>query len=274
MVAGTAAVVWLVPRHEARPESPVQEHAYDPQWLTKAAAAQVIGEDGSPGPLFAGVYLGGPTPDATVRARIADFARRNHVAIDLVIADDTVQAIHFDVTFGGCCGYEAADVLALRLQRPHTGWCCVCGGDRWIDDWAITNDAGVYTRARVRVNRVAVRWERALSVPELVERADSLLGADIHALARSSGDRLTQLAGDDYQLEVPYPDAPYGEDLRTRNGLALHAERGRVVEVSTSVRALDDDTSRALAAVLRARRKAGRIAKLDADEGRITLRTR
>ncbi|MGE5187027.1 MAG: hypothetical protein ACM31C_33480, partial [Acidobacteriota bacterium] len=183
MVAGTAAAVWLVPRHAGRPQPPVQDQPYDPHWLTREASAQVIGEDGTPGPLFAGVYLGGPAPSDAARARIAEFARRNHVAIELDVADDSVQAIRFDVTFGGCCGYEAADVLALRMHRPHTGGCCVCGADSWSDDWATTSDDGIYTRARVRVNRVAVRWERVLAPGELVERADALVGTDIHVLA-------------------------------------------------------------------------------------------
>jgi hypothetical protein len=74
--------------------------------------------------------------------------------------------VRFAVTFGGCCGYEGADVLALRLSRPQTETCCGCGRGTWIDDWAITSDAGVYMRASVRVNHVAVRWQRALALPE------------------------------------------------------------------------------------------------------------
>ena len=123
MVAGTVAVIAGVPRREPAP--PGRAHpsvgARERPWLTREATAQIVTVDGSLGPLFAGVELGGPPPTPDVRARINAFARANQVEIELDVADDTLVAVRFAVSFGGCCGYEAADVLALRLGRPDTG---------------------------------------------------------------------------------------------------------------------------------------------------------
>lgn len=254
MVVGTAGILWLAPRHEPPPDPPKHEHSYDPRWLSKDATARLIGEGGVPGPLFAGIHVGAPEPSAEVRARIATFARDNHVAIDFDVEDGLVDAIRLDVTFGGGFGYEGADVLALRVQRPSTGHCCVCGEDRWIDDWAYLAEDGTYVRGRVRVNRVTVRWERALAPIDLVERADALLGADVQQLAKTAGDRWIDLAGGDYGLEVPCPVDHYPADLRNLDcRIDLHADRGHVVSATVRLFELDDDAQHALHAALRAR---------------------
>lgn len=189
MVASTVAVVLVGARRSDPPRpAPAPARPHETPWLTPDAAAQVIGPGGRLGPLFDGTSFGEPVP-ADVRARIATFARANRVAIDLEVSDGELAAIRFEVSYGGCCGYEGADVLALRLERPHTGGCCVCGPDTWIDDWALVTDDGVYVRARVRVNRVVVRWERAWSAPEIVEHADQLLGQSAAVVRARSGDR-------------------------------------------------------------------------------------
>lgn len=106
MVAGTALVMVLGRRSETthRPQAPKPPPPEQP-WLSADATAQIVSADGLPGPLFV-------------------------VAIDLEIRDGGLTAIRFAVTYGGCCGYEAADKLGLRLGRTSTGVCCVCGPDR------------------------------------------------------------------------------------------------------------------------------------------------
>lgn len=169
MVAGTTLVVLAGSRPASEPRAPVTRRPSEAPWLSREAASQIIGSRGGLGPLFEGIELGGPAPSAGVRARIAQFARANNVKIELEIAEDEVAAVRFEVMFGGCCGYEGADVLALRLDRPTAQDCCGCEKS-WLDDWAITTDDGAVLRARVRVNRVSVRWERPLTVDDLVER--------------------------------------------------------------------------------------------------------
>jgi hypothetical protein len=221
MIAGTAIVVVVARRPEHDRQPAPHERPVEAPWLTPEAAAQVIGADGGLGALFDGVELGGLPPTASTRARIAEFARANHVAIDLEVVDSKLAAIRFDVSFGGCCGYEGADVLALRLQRPSTGHCCVCGGDKWIDDWATATDGGVHVRARVRVNHVSVRWERTATVSEVIERADALMGA---AIDREKWIEVE--SGRHYRVELPFPSR------RSDLSMNVLAERGHVTEVS------------------------------------------
>jgi len=248
MIAGSALVVFAVSRPEPPAPAPVIEPPHEAPWLTREAAAQVIADDGTLGPLFAGVELGGPPPSAAVRARIADFARANRVDIRFDVADDELAVVRFSVTFGGCCGYEGAGVLALRLHRPKGSQCCGCE-NVWIDDWStVSDDGAIRTSVRVRINRVEVRWEPTLSMREVLERADHLFGADPHRIAEASGDRwITAESGKRYLLEEPFPTAPYPdfgwpprlgdrEDL----GYQLAVERGRINQVKYALFHIDD----------------------------------
>jgi hypothetical protein len=239
MVAGAALVILVGAHshrsgedHEASPEPPLEA-----PWLSAKAAAELVGPDGSLGPLFDGVSLGGPAPSREARARIAAFARANRVEIDLEVVDHELAAVRFAVTFGGCCGYEGADVMSLRMGRPRTSECCGCEKE-WIDDWAVTSDTGVHMRARVRVNRVLVRWERTTTLPDVLQRADGLLGMRVADARRSAGDHWKEIDPDRYLLEMPYEFARYwggpGSRLRNRHdlGLQVRAESGTIVEVS------------------------------------------
>ncbi|HEU0034483.1 MAG TPA: hypothetical protein VFQ53_27860 [Kofleriaceae bacterium] len=237
MVLGAGLAIWAMPSPSEPAPAPEPAHA-DVPWLTPEAAAQIIGEDGGPGPVFAGVILGGAEPPPEIRAHIAEFARANDVKLELEIVHGNVAAIRFDVTFGGCCGYEGADVLALRLARPRYSACCGCEWG-WVDDWSRAVGDRVEARVRVRVNRVQVRWEAAVAIGELLARADQLLDDDPHAVAKREGDRWSELATRRYRLEVPfafvrYPELaaslPIGE--RRDLGLDVRTERGRIVEVT------------------------------------------
>jgi hypothetical protein len=243
MAAGTGLFIYFAARRDEPREPPAPERPYEVPWLTRDAAAQIIARGGGLGPLFDGLTLGGSAPSPEVRARIAAFARAHHVAIDLDVVDDELAAVRFEVTFAGGYGYEGADVLALRLGRPSTGKCCVCGPDTWIDDWAIARDDGVYMRGRVRVNRVAVRWERVLTLDELLERADGLLGMTASAARERAGDRWIDREDGTRRLEVPYPfaDGELRGSLRD-TGLHVTTERARIVEVSFALRDLDAET--------------------------------
>lgn len=238
MAAGTVAVLLLGARwSEPEGEAPAPERLYETPWLTPEAAAQIIGPHGELGPLFAGVELGAPvSPDA--RARITAFARANHVAIDLETPDGDLTAIRFEVSYSGCCGYEGADVLALRLGRPYTGGPCLGGPKTWVNDWALMIDEGTYVRARVRVNRVVVRWERALTADELIERADDLVGQSAAAVREAAGSRWSDLAvGAVLEQPFVFPDygvypgsaRPLNDDKR---GIRLLVEHGRIAQAS------------------------------------------
>jgi hypothetical protein len=236
MIVGTALLLLLGPGWpSAAAYDPTPSPATETPWLTKEAAAQIIGPDGTLGPLFEDVALGGPAPSRAARERIAAFARANHVALDLEVVEDTLVAVRFDVEFGGCCGYEGADVLALRMGRPKHG---NCGGPKeWNDDWNMTSERGITLRGRVRFNRVLVRWERTATLAEVLDRADRLLGMKTSAIDRAD-DHWRETAPDQYLFEMPYEFVGFavntGAGLLNRHdlGLQVRAERGTIVEVS------------------------------------------
>jgi hypothetical protein len=257
MVAGSALVMLAGSRSEPNAAKQPPPALREAPWLTPEAAAQIIGPGAQLGPLFEGVTLGGPAPAPAVRARIAAFAEANDVDIDLEVADGDVAAVRFSVTYSGCCGYEGADVLALRLDRPASSHCCGCT-PTWINDWTVTSEDGrVFTRARVRVNRVDVRWERNLTLSELFEHADELLGMQAHAIATTARDRWSEIEGARrFRLEVPYSLAGFIPGAASPlvhdddKGLEVGVRRGQIVEVSFAPR---DVEASALAALLRAR---------------------
>ena len=251
VLATALIIIVLMRRSEPARQATVHAPRAETPWLSREAAEQIIGPGGTLGPLFSDVMLGGPVPAPEVRARIAEFARRNHVSIDFDYANNGLDAIRFAVSFGGCCGYEGADVLALRLSRPSTGNCCVCGPETWINDWAIATEDGLHVRARVRVNRVEVRWQRLMTTADLLERADSLLGMHAVTAGKEARDAWFELERDrSYRLEVPYMlfgDSPFVSDARNRPGLRVVVERDRIVQVSLELQYADSDVLEALA---------------------------
>lgn len=248
MLAGTALVMFLgatflgARYDEPPPVAPPPPRAEVP-WLSKEAAAQIVDLDGALGPLFVDVRFGLPvTPEA--QARIAEFAKSNNVEIALDVVEGAVAAIRFSVAYGGCCGYEGADVFAARIGRPDTGTCCVCGPQTYINDWTTATQDGVHMRGRIRINRVLLRWEKTATIADLVERADGLLGANRDALARSAGDHWYEIESNRrYLLEVPFPVpssndyafAPRFED-RPDVGMFLTAHAGVITEVEFTLR--------------------------------------
>jgi hypothetical protein len=152
--------------------------------------------------------------------------------------DGTLSDIRFAVEYGGCCGYEGADVLALRLHRPHFGGGCIPTPREWADDWAMVTDAGLYARARVRGNRVEVRWEREASLTEVVAYTDGLLGQRLATVKRAAGDRWHAIDADRYLVEVPHLFESYGRGSstpmaeRTDLGLVVTVRAGKIVEVA------------------------------------------
>lgn len=262
MVGGAALTVFLGTRRGDPPKElpPAHSPVEDP-WLTTAAAAQLIGSGGELGPLFEGVTLGGPAPSAEVRQRIERFARANRIKVDLDVADNRLDAIRLEVVYGGCCGYEGADVLSLRLGRRSTGVCCVCGTDTWIDDWTVGLDNGTFMRGKVRVNKVNARWEKTKTVPELLGFAESLIGRNAVEVRDAARDRMIETeAGRRFRYEVPYPFIPYLDigastpiSARDDLGMDVVVERGLVEEVSFSFAFYEEDGEKKLRDALRAR---------------------
>ncbi len=230
MVAGTVVVLVAGRRPVPAPPPPARPSAVETPWLTPEAAAEVIRPDGTPGPLFTGILIGGTPPLPEVRARIDAFARENNVAIAIEVVNDEVAAIRFDVTYGGCCGYEAVDRLALRLDRPTSGGGCSSLPVMWVNEWARTVEDGVQMRARVRINRLRVSWERIATLPELLDRAERLLGASDAAVRREARDREPARR---YRLEVPYPL----RDIHGHDDLWIHlrSDGHRITEVSFEI---------------------------------------
>jgi len=239
MVAGTGLVVFLGTRHHDEPEPPPQPVVHPPdEWVSKEARAQLVAEGGGPGPLFAGLVIGGPAPSADARARIAEFAQNNHVDIDLETQHDQLVAIWIDVTFKGGYGSEGADVFALRLKHPSTSR---CGGDsRWIDMWAFVLDSGIRLRGNVAINRVQARWEKPAALADLVARADELLGMDVETVKASAGKRWHTTPGGHYLVDaaIPFPKGWPGEwEFEPANlGFLLSEQGGKIVRVKTSWR--------------------------------------
>jgi hypothetical protein len=246
MVAGSVLVIVAGSRTEPAPEPVPPRLPLEAPWLTREAAAEIIGPGGSLGSLFDGVTLGGTPPLPAVRARIDEFARGNNVTIDLEIVDEEVAAVRFEVMYGGCCGYEGADALAARMGRPKTGGGCMGVERGWVDDWAIALDEGVYVRARVRVNRLLVRWERVTTLEGLLERADRLLGADRGAVGSVARDRWIEIDPGRYRLEVPYPffGSRWFSEYWPVLGIQVEVDRRRIVEVSFSIRDRDQELER------------------------------
>jgi hypothetical protein len=231
--------------------APVVKKQTERPWLTNEAKDQLVTVDGTPGPLFAGVTLGGLPPSAEARARIAEFARANHVDIRLEVSEDELRAIRVSVTFGGCCGYEGADALARRFYRAKRQTCPYCRED-WVDDWSIALDRGVNIRARVRVNRFEVRWEPTISTDELLATADGIVGKPRAEVTKAAAERWIELEhGRRYTLEVPYPfrHVSYGEyaaalpDIATN--LQVQADHGHIDDVTFTLRDGDIDDVKA-----------------------------
>jgi hypothetical protein len=240
MLVGTVGVLAITPRQ--RPPAPPAKapRAYERPWLTREAADQIVNRDGGLGPLFADVSLGGPAPSPATRARITEFARVNRVEIRFEVQDGDLAAIRFAVTFGGCCGYEGADTFARRLQRPREETCLDCEYE-WVNDWGTATGDGTYLTARVRVNRVEVRWEPEASLAELLERAESVVGQDCASVQTSAGDRWIERDADRAVLEVPFPFTRGYDYGRPENrGLRLTTKHGRITDVMLQLRVPGD----------------------------------
>jgi hypothetical protein len=233
LVAGTALVVALGQRSESGHAPPAPHHPEKP-WLSKEAADQIIGLEGRPGPLFDGITLGGRPPLPEERARVAEFARKNNVEIDFDVVDDELAAIRFGVTFGGCCGYEGAEVLALRLHRPYTGECT--GTKTWLNDWSRTTEHHELVSASVHVNRVTVTWEDALSLVEVLDKADALVGRPVAEVQAAPRDRWIWRGTDRYLIEVPHLSPRHSSDsFGRRLGIDVVVADGKIIEASLPV---------------------------------------
>jgi hypothetical protein len=250
MVAGTALVIWAGARG-AEPKVEV-EHKRSPEtpWLTREAAAQIVTSGGGLGPLFDGVELGGAAPSPEIRERIAAFARKNQVAIDLDVVRGTLASIRFDVTYAGGVGYEGADVLALRFARPSVGTCCGCGNETWISDWTIASEE-TWAHVRVDVNRLRATWRPTLATAELIDRADVLLGTPERELVADRD--WVHHSGGMYVLAAPYPFARgYGQRYGDV-GITVEVDAGRIAKVAFNLASRWDEDREHTEASLRER---------------------
>lgn len=239
LIVGLVAMFFVIMQP---PVAPPTEAARLPlpekPWLSRAVRDQIVGGPNALGPLFDGITLGGVRPPDEVRAQIAAFAKQHDVTIDFEIVDEILVAIRFDVTYGGCCGYEGADGLARGLGQPHDSGACFGTANTWQQSWA-RSDGEIQFKVDVRVNRVSVRWERVLSTDEVLTRAERMLGADRGALADAAGDRWGTIeASKRYLVELPYAFGTLGELSRYRaedRGIVLTTEQRRVTEATLAV---------------------------------------
>ncbi len=253
MVAGIVMAIGVHARPEEKRAQITPPAPLGPPWISREAGSELIGPDGGPGRLFAGVDLGGLPPSADVRARIDAFARTHDVDIDIDIDDDIVTAIRAEVIFRGAFGYEGADVFALRMRRPWTGG---CGTPHvWIDDWAHALEDGIYLRARVVENRVVARWQPILTTDAMLDEAEALLGRERADVARAAGDRWREVEPSSmYVLELPY--GGHGDWIGRSNhhGIVATTHAGRIRELSFAVRTdRGDPVSRTVSEILEAR---------------------
>ena len=235
MIAGIGLLAAAIPRTRTRRSAAPRVHRTERPWLTREAEDELIGEHGEPGPLFAGVTLGGPPPSVEQRLAIATFARDHAVDIQLEIKAETLVAIRASITFGGCCGYEAVDVLGRRLSRPNIN--VRIDDNDYIpgDDWAFEPDPMTHVRFHTHVNTLTVRWEPALTTNELLDTVEGMIGARVSKLAHASGDRMRESDPHDYLLELPYdgPRPPF--EGSPQIGVHVSAHAGAVTEVSFEV---------------------------------------
>ncbi|HEY6037263.1 MAG TPA: hypothetical protein VIV58_23445 [Kofleriaceae bacterium] len=225
------AVFHGAPRPHAKP--PAKPHAHERPWLSHEAMRELVGEGGGPGPLFADLSLGGPAPSIAARARIAEFARANGIEIRLEVADDELSAIRVGVAFGGCCGYEGTDALGRLLHRTHVyDGCEDCRGTP-ASDWSSASDDGIAIHGHVAVNRIDVRWEAMLTLPELLDRAEAIAGRPRATVRAHAGDRWREGVTHPV-LDVPFAFTREGEG--NDHGLHLAIEHGRIAEVSFELR--------------------------------------
>lgn len=249
LIAGSVlAMVVAVFRGQSHPApKPVKPRAHERPWLTHEAMQQLVSPGGGPGPLFGALTLGGTPPAAEQRKRIEEFARTNGIEIRFDVAEDELRAIRVGVTFGGCCGYEGADTLGRLLHRTKIyPDCCDCRGTP-ADEWSSESDEGVAIHGQVAVNRIDVRWEAMLTLPELLDRAEAIAGRPRATVRAHAGDRWHDHTVDQV-LDVPFAFGPDGYDVD--RGLHLDVERGRIAGVSFSLHGVDTDE---LAATLRKR---------------------
>jgi len=242
MLLGTPTVMVLGARPESAPPVAEKPRTYtEKPWLTREAAAELVAPGGRPGTLFAGVILGGSEPPAPIRERIAAFATQHGIDIELEMNEGNVTAIRATVIYDGGFGYEGADMLGLRFERPAYGGCG--SGHTWINDWSLALGSGVYARVSIRVNRVEIVWGPTLPVDEVLARAESLLGKSASELRRSLGDRFH--ATDTYSASVEIPlDLVSFPDENSERAYVLsghHRTRIHIVEGRAAMVLLDLD---------------------------------
>ena len=231
MLVGTVVVIAFGRRAEpAKKRSAPRALVDRGQWLSREAERQVVADGGAPGPLFASLTLGGSAPTALEREHIAAFARENHIEIDLDTHDDTLEAIHVAITYGGCCGYEGVDVLARRAGQVVDGGGCM-GPARPRASWANVLDDGTHVRGKIHLNHIELTWRRVMPLPEALAITEGLLGQSIHSLRGRRG--FVDRGQGSYLLELPLPyDGP---------GVELVAARGVVHTVLLDVMQFRDD---------------------------------
>lgn len=201
-------------------------------WFTYEALREIFDGERGFGPLFEGSTVGRSAPSPETRARIAAFAKQHGIAIDLQIEDDELRSVTLDITFGGCCGYEGVDVMAMGLGRPRYSECCNCKGT-YIDNWALhTEDARI--RVTVRVNRLTLHWEPRIALPVLLARMDALIGMRAETVKKSEGKHWKEADGR-ILLEQPYDFSGPNDWLGVAPGLAGRTDLGAEVRVEDGV---------------------------------------
>jgi hypothetical protein len=213
---------------------PVAEAAIEPEkpWFSREALRQVVNLERGFGPLFEGSVVGRSAPSEATRARIAAFAKQHDVGLELEIRDGELRSVTLDITFGGCCGYEGVDVMAMGLARPSVSEACGDPGS-FIDNWAVfTEDARI--RATIRVNRLTLHWEPRITLPVLLARLDSLVGMRADAVAKSEGAHWKTVEDGRILLEQPF-ELVGGDRFGVGPGLAGRMDLGAEVRVANGV---------------------------------------
>ena len=109
----------------------------------------------------------------------------------------------------------------------------------------------------MHVNRIEARWERALTATDVLARADAALDSQTAKVRKADPDRFVEIEQDHYLLDLPYAFGPSDRSItlqeRELSGLVLNAVRGRIAEVTFSLRRVDDDAVQQFRASLRAR---------------------
>jgi hypothetical protein len=223
-VAGLWVFALACSKEPAAPPAPPRT----PEWTSPEIAAQIIAEDGAPGPLFARAVIGQPLDVAEV-GRIKSFVGLHRAEVELEATDGTLMAITF--TGEGWDGEEARERAADRAGRgkirvreleeevPPLQWI------RGID--------GLYLRGSMVGMRLHLSWTKAFTLDEILAFTEKVLDTPTVEVHEKWGwDYGPSIDGlQSYCIAVPWPGHDSPEET-----VCVADDKGRIAAVRVQMK--------------------------------------